>query len=120
MSQRQTISDLAYHLWVARGRPEGSSHVDWLEAERQVTGGASTAPASSPNRAAGSPPKEVAVDEAAPVREPASAREPATADKSAPMHEPTPEPVKASKSRASSKRAPRARTTKAKSPPPAS
>ena len=38
MAHRQTISDLAYHLWNARGRPEGSSEVDWREAERQVTG----------------------------------------------------------------------------------
>ena len=94
MSQRQTISDLAYQLWVARGRPEGSSHVDWLEAERQVTGGAiATVPAT------------------APAHQAASAQEPG------PVLEPVPEPVKASKSRASSKRAPRARTTKTKGPP---
>jgi hypothetical protein len=38
MSSRQTISELAYHLWRARGCPEGSPDVDWHEAERQVTG----------------------------------------------------------------------------------
>ena len=30
------IRDLAYRLWEARGRPAGSAHDDWLEAERQV------------------------------------------------------------------------------------
>jgi hypothetical protein len=32
----QTIADLAYALWQARGCPEGSSEIDWIEAERQV------------------------------------------------------------------------------------
>jgi Protein of unknown function (DUF2934) len=30
------IQDLAYQLWEARGRPDGSSELDWLEAERQI------------------------------------------------------------------------------------
>jgi hypothetical protein len=38
MSHEKTISDLAYHLWQARGCPAGSSEVDWAEAERQVKG----------------------------------------------------------------------------------
>jgi len=38
MSHEKTISDLAYHLWQARGCPAGSSEVDWAEAERQVNG----------------------------------------------------------------------------------
>jgi len=38
MSTEKTISDLAYHLWQARGCPTGSSEVDWAEAERQVKG----------------------------------------------------------------------------------
>ena len=38
MTQEKTISDLAYHLWHARGCPSGSSEVDWIEAERQVRG----------------------------------------------------------------------------------
>lgn len=38
MSVQQAISDLAYGLWQARGCPEGSSEIDWLEAERQVLG----------------------------------------------------------------------------------
>jgi Protein of unknown function (DUF2934) len=33
---QQTISDLAYALWQARGSPEGSADIDWTEAERQV------------------------------------------------------------------------------------
>jgi hypothetical protein len=34
--QNQTIAEFAYKLWEARGCPEGSAAVDWLEAERQV------------------------------------------------------------------------------------
>jgi hypothetical protein len=33
---QQTIADLAYALWQARGCPEGSADIDWIEAERQV------------------------------------------------------------------------------------
>lgn len=35
-TQSRTIADLAYALWEARGRPLGSAHLDWSEAERQV------------------------------------------------------------------------------------
>lgn len=38
MTHEKTISDLAYHLWRARGCPEGSADLDWAEAERQVRG----------------------------------------------------------------------------------
>jgi hypothetical protein len=38
MNQEKTISDLAYHLWQARGCPMGSAELDWAEAERQVRG----------------------------------------------------------------------------------
>ena len=38
MSGKRAISDLAFGLWQVRGCPEGSSEVDWLEAERQVLG----------------------------------------------------------------------------------
>jgi len=38
MAHEKTISDLAYELWQARGCPEGSAEVDWIEAERQVKG----------------------------------------------------------------------------------
>jgi hypothetical protein len=31
----QTISDLAYALWQARGCPDGTADSDWVEAERQ-------------------------------------------------------------------------------------
>ena len=30
------IAALAYQLWQARGCPEGSPEVDWLEAEKQI------------------------------------------------------------------------------------
>jgi hypothetical protein len=33
----KSIAELAYQLWVARGRPHGSAQVDWLEAERQLS-----------------------------------------------------------------------------------
>jgi len=32
----EQIAARAYELWVQRGRPEGSGHEDWLEAERQL------------------------------------------------------------------------------------
>jgi hypothetical protein len=36
VSSKQSIAELAYHLWNARGRPHGSEEEDWLEAERQL------------------------------------------------------------------------------------
>ncbi len=48
MSHEKTISDLAYHLWHARGCPPGSPEVDWAEAERQVKGRAPAANAHTP------------------------------------------------------------------------
>jgi hypothetical protein len=36
VSSKQSIADLAYHLWNARGRPHGSESEDWLEAERRL------------------------------------------------------------------------------------
>lgn len=38
MNHEKSISDLAYQLWHARGCPDGSSAIDWVEAERQVRG----------------------------------------------------------------------------------
>jgi Protein of unknown function (DUF2934) len=35
-SDQRSIGELAYHLWRARGCPEGSSEQDWAEAERQL------------------------------------------------------------------------------------
>jgi hypothetical protein len=32
----RTVRDLAYRLWEARGRPDGSADHDWLDAERQL------------------------------------------------------------------------------------
>ncbi len=36
MNSPKSIAELAYELWVARGRPHGSEEEDWLEAERQL------------------------------------------------------------------------------------
>jgi hypothetical protein len=36
LSPKQSIAELAYHLWNARGRPHGSEEEDWLEAERRL------------------------------------------------------------------------------------
>lgn len=36
MASRESIAELAYHLWVARGQPHGSHDQDWLEAERRL------------------------------------------------------------------------------------
>ena len=35
--EREQIAALAYALWEARGCPEGSSEVDWFQAEQEVT-----------------------------------------------------------------------------------
>jgi hypothetical protein len=37
MKSKQSIAELAYKLWIARGRPHGSEEEDWLEAERQLS-----------------------------------------------------------------------------------
>jgi hypothetical protein len=39
MSSRQSIAELAYQLWMERGRPHGSEEEDWLEAERRLAAG---------------------------------------------------------------------------------
>jgi Protein of unknown function (DUF2934) len=36
MSTYQEIAELAYRLWDAHGRPEGTQDQDWLAAERQL------------------------------------------------------------------------------------
>lgn len=35
-SRHQCVAELAYDLWVRRGRPLGSPNVDWLAAERYL------------------------------------------------------------------------------------
>ena len=35
-SNQNDIAALAYHLWQARGRPEGSPEEDWFQAEREL------------------------------------------------------------------------------------
>ena len=34
--EHRSIGELAYHLWQARGCPQGSAERDWLDAERQL------------------------------------------------------------------------------------
>jgi hypothetical protein len=34
----QSVRELAYRLWVERGKPEGGAEKDWYEAERQLLG----------------------------------------------------------------------------------
>jgi hypothetical protein len=34
--EHRSIGVLAYHLWQARGCPEGSAEQDWLDAEKQL------------------------------------------------------------------------------------
>jgi hypothetical protein len=41
---QQQIAALAHELWLARGCPNGSDLDIWLEAERQLTGGAVAQP----------------------------------------------------------------------------
>jgi hypothetical protein len=45
------IRELAYHLWIADGRPEGNADVYWLSAQREIltTSLNSTKTAASPS-----------------------------------------------------------------------
>jgi hypothetical protein len=38
MQHDSQIRELAYRLWVERGKPEGCADEDWLEAERRIFG----------------------------------------------------------------------------------
>jgi hypothetical protein len=42
------IEELAFNLWLARGRPVGCPEVDWFEAERQLNGMRETSGLSRP------------------------------------------------------------------------
>lgn len=41
--KQDSIKELAYHLWLQRGRPHGTSEQDWLEAESQLRNGSASA-----------------------------------------------------------------------------
>jgi hypothetical protein len=41
--EHRSIGELAYHLWQARGCPEGSAERDWLDAEKQLQSALRTA-----------------------------------------------------------------------------
>jgi hypothetical protein len=51
----RSIGELAYHLWQARGCPEGSAEQDWLDAEKQLKSALRTAEprAATPTASAG-------------------------------------------------------------------
>lgn len=51
--EHRSIGELAYHIWQARGCPEGSAERDWLDAERQwrSTQRATETPAAEPRAA---------------------------------------------------------------------
>jgi hypothetical protein len=36
MPSHHSVAELAYFLWLARGRPMGSAETDWFEAERHL------------------------------------------------------------------------------------
>jgi len=38
-TRQEAVSQLAYSLWEANGRPEGTDIEDWLNAERQIEAG---------------------------------------------------------------------------------
>ncbi len=40
-ADQQEIAQLAYHLWMERGRPEGSPEEDWFHAQDLVRAGRS-------------------------------------------------------------------------------
>jgi DUF2934 family protein len=44
-ADRKPVAELAYELWVARGRPHGSATEDWVEAERQLAATGAASPA---------------------------------------------------------------------------
>jgi Protein of unknown function (DUF2934) len=52
---REEIAALAYELWVARGRPDGTSQADWLDAEQHLKSATPAAkwPRRNPIRTAG-------------------------------------------------------------------
>lgn len=60
--EHRSIGELAYHLWQARGCPEGSAERDWLDAEKQLQSAPRTAeprtvePAASPGQRTDEPP----------------------------------------------------------------
>lgn len=72
MTSRESIAELAYHLWVARGRPHGSHDQDWLEAERQL--GAAEESRGNRRAADGSP--SASQRPATPSQRPAGGRKP--------------------------------------------
>ena len=37
LPDHEQIASLAYSLWQARGCPEGSPNIDWIEAEKELT-----------------------------------------------------------------------------------
>jgi len=67
--EQPTIRDLAYQLWEARGRPNGSPEQDWLDAERQLT-------AEAPPTATSSRAVDDALQDSFPASDPPASRLP--------------------------------------------
>jgi hypothetical protein len=84
--EHRSIGELAYHLWQARGCPEGSAEQDWLNAEKQLK----SAPRTTEVRAAEPPASADAKRKAAAAPRTGSAARPRRS-KSTPG-KPSPEP----------------------------
>src|ERR1700743_606211 len=64
-SDNRSIGELAYHLWRARGCPEGTSEQDWLEAARQLA-------AIAPHNQSGAPRQPSPAGQSKPAPEPST------------------------------------------------
>src|ERR1700734_1165384 len=51
--EHRSIGEFAYHLWQARGCPEGSAEQDWLDAEKQLKSAPRNAEPRAPEPRAG-------------------------------------------------------------------
>jgi hypothetical protein len=72
LRSKQSIAELAYHLWSARGRPHGSEEEDWLEAERQLSESEDADSKNAPNDRA----VDAALKETFPASDPAASHIP--------------------------------------------
>ena len=98
--EHRSIGELAYHLWQARGCPEGSAERDWLDAEKQLQSALRAAeprtaqPAALPGQRTDEPPRKrqakrkaapaPSTDSAAHPRPPARGRAKSTQGKPSP------------------------------------
>src|ERR1700721_1482081 len=101
--EHRSIGELAYHLWQARGCPEGSAEQDWLDAERQLRSGPR---AVEPTAAA-----DQRSDEPVASAEPHSGRGRLAGERTAPGAKRSDEPVASAEPQWKAPRAPRAPPT---------